>query len=437
MSSKNKVARSRFQIIIVLALTVSVLTAFAAAITREALSFSDTANEQGFGIVSAIFSSEKSNAPTEKDETGESEYLAPVAPPNGLIAYERGNSSGNRIYAKDPNAMGGETALTGAAAKSFDPAYSTDGRRIVFVSERDSDGDATEIYAMNHDGTSQKRLTYTGEDKESLPAFSPDGAKIVFVISTAQPQRNIENKSGDVPETSNYNGDIYVMNSDGSNRVQLTNNQQTDNYPTFSPDGAKILFTRNGKIWQMNADGTGQAMLYNADSAQSPSYSPNGQKIVFSASNSTSVTDGNVEIGRDIFVINADPNNPNPQRVSSNAETTFDESPAFSPDGAEIVFASRRAFNNSQRKGLYLVGANGMNERLWIQGATFGENFEHPTWQFVCAASFAGEGTMRQWDNETVRQDHKTVGRWDKKNKSHRRIVSSRLSARAANRRTR
>ena len=67
--------------------------------------------------------------------------------------------------------------LSKNAADDFAPAWSPDGRRIAFVSNRDGND---EIYVMNADGTAVTRLTMNpGED--GGPIWSPDGKQILFV----------------------------------------------------------------------------------------------------------------------------------------------------------------------------------------------------------------------------------------------------------------
>jgi len=82
------------------------------------------------------------------------------------------------------------------------------------------------------------------------PAWSPDGNKIAFV----------SRRSGFV--------DIWVMDSDGSNQVNLTNQPTYDASPAWSPDSTKIVFMslRNGdsEIYVMNADGSSPVKITNS-----------------------------------------------------------------------------------------------------------------------------------------------------------------------------
>ncbi|GIV01726.1 MAG: hypothetical protein KatS3mg015_0556 [Fimbriimonadales bacterium] len=101
-----------------------------------------------------------------------------------------------------------------------------------------------EIYVMNADGTNQTNLTNNAAI-DSGPVWSADGSKIAFV----------SDRDG--------NDEVYVMNADGTNQTRLTNNPApSDRFPVWSPDGSKIAFVSdrdgNVEIYVMNADGTSQ-----------------------------------------------------------------------------------------------------------------------------------------------------------------------------------
>ena len=112
------------------------------------------------------------------------------------------------------------------------PAWSPDGRTIVFVSWRDGNG---EVYAMDANGSSPRNLTQNPA-KDVRPAWSPDGRSIAFVSIRDRHQR-MQREFGR-PEPS----DIYVMNADGSGKRNLTRDRANDDLPTWSPDGRRIAF---------------------------------------------------------------------------------------------------------------------------------------------------------------------------------------------------
>ncbi|MBW6460266.1 MAG: hypothetical protein K0B08_06790 [Bacteroidales bacterium] len=82
-----------------------------------------------------------------------------------------------------------------------------------------------------------------------------------------------------------------MMNNDGTNLVQLTNNNVHDGFPNFSPDGNKIIFeawddSNYPEVFTMNIDGSGRTQITNVPGAywqSAPCYNPSGTKIYFSA----------------------------------------------------------------------------------------------------------------------------------------------------------
>ncbi len=117
------------------------------------------------------------------------------------------------------------------------PAWSPDGRRIAFSSNRSGN---YEIYVLGVDGGNPIRLTRNAAD-DADPKWSPDGRRIAFV----------SDRSG--------NHDIYVMNADGTGVRQLTTNPTGDGSPAWSPDGRSIVFAstrERAQLFTMGADGS-------------------------------------------------------------------------------------------------------------------------------------------------------------------------------------
>ncbi len=212
------------------------------------------------------------------------------------------------------------------------------GTRIVFCSTRA--GHLKDIYVVDSDGSNLTRLTLDGRIA-MLPRWSPSGASILYT------------------SYQNYRPEIWVQDAaTGHRNVVATGGLNTGG--AFSPDGNRIAYSKDGNICVMNVDGSGSHALTSGDALDvSPSWSPDGSKIVF-------ISD---RAGRPhVYVMNSDGSG---QRKISSMSMDHG-SPKFSPDGQQIAFEA-----NPGPWRIYVMAADGSGVRKVTDGPG---SDEHPSW---------------------------------------------------------
>jgi Tol biopolymer transport system component len=208
--------------------------------------------------------------------------------------------------------------------------------RIAYVSRQSS---VNQIYLMDVDssgtGSNPTRLT-TDSDAENYPSWSPDGKRLVY-------QRDFNGAA------------IYVINADGTGEQRLSPTPGFDVDPSWSPDGTKIVYARVLEVPQpntapmtdiriMNVDGTGDhAILANTVFSVEPRWSVNDQLVFMSLMNGSDLQ---------IYVMNVD--GTALRQLTSSANNG---DPVWSPDGTRITFGSDREGGN--KLNIFAMNADG------------------------------------------------------------------------------
>lgn len=223
------------------------------------------------------------------------------------------------------------------------PRYSPDGRFITFTSFRSG---RPCLYLKNLQTGKIVRLTsYKGLNMS--PAWAPSGQRLAVTLS----------KAG--------SPDIYIIGLNGRVLKRLTWGPGINCSPSFSPDGKRLVFVsdRSGspQLFIMDlGSGKTRRLTFSGSYNTDPQWSPAGDRITY-----VSRLGGRFQV----FTISPDSGNP--------AQLTFEannENPSWSPDGRQILFSSTR---NKGKKCLYVMYANGQNQRLLIN---YGQSDYFPFW---------------------------------------------------------
>jgi TolB protein len=288
---------------------------------------------------------DRGQSPSPSSAIGSGDSLPPFPPVacggrSTRISFISERDGTHDIYALDirhPDDVRRITELPGIVQ---DQAWSPDGHRFAFRWFRPAT-ERVSVYVAYWDGSSPRLVV----DQAATPEWSPDGTELAF--ANLRP-----GKRG-----------IWVVNVAEAlapshptvHRVTRTEDTTPEEYPTWSPDGKRLLFSslRGGTfdIWVVDADGSHLRDMTPQPSLEySATWSPDGSEIVF-GSDRTAETEG----GGDIFAVDVET-----RKIRQlTADHGGNYAPAWSPDGRWIAFNSNRDGNTE----IYIMRPDGTDQR--------------------------------------------------------------------------
>lgn len=253
------------------------------------------------------------------------------------------------------------TQLTETSDEESTPAFSPDGKSIVFARGRTA-YHAKSIYVLSLGTKAVERLTDDPDVYDGLPTFSPDGKRVAFVRSYLMRGYSMGGWTWN-------DWDVCVMQADGTNLKRWTEEKYYSiTTPHFSPVGARLVYSAiprgvgaTKEAFELSAEREIQPLEKRFSDqkrhgawASGPSYSPDGKLVAL-------ISDRKDPFQYDIWLVDRATRSATPLNVTS--VSRYNQNPVFAPDGKSIYFlaATKRNYGGRGIYSLWKVNTSGKN----------------------------------------------------------------------------
>lgn len=315
--------------------------------------------------------------------------------------------------------------------RSGEGYFSSDGRQMIFMSEREPENPFYQMYVLDMETGDSRRIS-TGIGKTTCGWFHPDGKRVLLASSHDDPEAETKQKAELTARESEtgrryewaYDDqyEIYEVALEGGPFTNLTNSPGYDAEGSYSPDGTKIAFTSNrlaytepmseedqalfekdngylGDIYIMDADGGNVTRLTEEKGYDGgPFFSPDGRRIVWRHFDETGLV-------AEIWTMNIDGSDK--RQLTRLGAMSW--APFYHPSGEYVIFTtSLHGYDNFE---LYMVDVDGAKEPLRVTYApgpdvlpVFTPDGERLTWVTRRGIEGLGQIFMADWNDALARQ---------------------------------
>lgn len=274
-------------------------------------------------------------------------YRFCLSPDNKTIIFSGTQSGGSdnliQLWKISSSGSTSPTKITsGGSNNKMYPSFTNDGEHIVYSSEG-------QLWKVRKDGAGGKmKIPGSGTNQDFAPHVSSNNVIVFCSVqhSKSYVNYNSNNRFGSTTNTASIKQNKYLLWTSNLNGGELTQLREGA-YPKWSPNGTKIVFEHKQEIWVINSDGTNLIQLTNTpDIYESlPSFSPDGNYIVYSSNEDVN---GKPMMDYNIWIMNVDGS----EKQQKTELSAWDSWPIWGNDG--IYFLSARAQKQNE-----------FNQRIW------------------------------------------------------------------------